>query len=389
MTRINYLLLGVMFLAWLGMSCFFPYVIPMFNLKMGVTSSFIGFYMGMGVFLGNISSLFLSLRTKVNYERNLLVLSLCCFILSVSSFLFPCIIVDNYFKFLWILLFASVYRFSCGIYFNASRALQISTIADEIERLKLLSYIKVVNSVAVGLGPIIGCYAIKSGGYNRLNLISLIFFSLAFIMLLFIRNKKTININKLKLQSEKRNFTFYLVCVAAMLHFIFEAQIYSYMTMRLIKNNHTLLVPTLFTVNAITLISLGVVMSKFTHFMKKNIYLIIFGSSMSVISILLINFAQTNSFVIIVSILFSIGEFLTPQLTLDLVSNVGKSKLANISIFNFLTSGIGFGLGFFIGGIMLDFKRVYYSFITLGLIYLVLAFLFLIVKKNINKLETA
>jgi hypothetical protein len=88
--------------------------------------------------------------------------------------------------------------------------------------------------------------------------------------------------------------------------------------------------------------------------MQGRVSWLIAGSGFSLVSLLLTPYTVHTYGVMAVGILFSMGEYITPQVSLDLLAGAKERQLSNIAIYNFFTSALGLGLGFFVGGAMVE-----------------------------------
>ncbi|MGX9522767.1 MFS transporter [Vibrio mediterranei] len=325
--------------------------------------------MMIGIISGSLLSLFSLVTFKVKDQSVGLVFALFMFsislvIMGVTS------TVDLYLiVLLGVVLSIFIYRYAIGLYFTYSRSLQINGLIYQNKKSLLFSRIKLVNSLGGALGPLVGQYIINTYGYQYLFFITGTSFALCALIVIIMRvyiTSPVLNI-PMKPTSERekqsfidsltteliKNTNFRYLTLGAMLHFTFEAQLYTFISLSMAKAEIENSVGLIFSLNAVVLILLAISAG---YFLNKNStyafsrHLIVFGSFMSCLSIVLASQATDITWLVIIVILFSIGEFITPQTCLDLITNVDKFVTQRLAIYNFFTSSLGMGIGFFIGG---------------------------------------
>ncbi|PSU45789.1 hypothetical protein C9J12_21355 [Photobacterium frigidiphilum] len=360
MTKNNTLVLISMFLSCIGMFIFFPFITSFIAFSLGIEEASVGTLVGISIFVGNVSALLFSLNCKPNKEKWLFSLSIFFFIVSIGGMfamsLNKAIVITAL-----LIGLISLYRFAIGIYFNSSRALQMRYLPAHENSITLLSKIKLVNSVAAGFGPVIGQYILSQYGYSELFGASIVLFLLAYLPLL---KTEKLPQNDIWDSNKKRSFSiikekwFALSCLSGSFHFIFEAQIYTYLIFKANKNGIEGAIPAIFTTNSIALVALGLLWIKYIGDIKKHFVWISTASFFSLSAVLMVTWVESIYALICVVIMFSFGEFVSPQLRLDYASDSELDKLSVISVHNFFTGSLGMSVGFALGGYLYSLNNI-------------------------------
>ncbi|MCW1834048.1 MAG: MFS transporter [Pantoea ananatis] len=367
MSRTNHILLFVMLLSCISMFSFFPFLVTLLTEHYQFSAADIGGMMTAGVISGNLSSVFICLFISKRIYKSSFVLSLLLFSVSLTGFYLAGSVRDVFFQYFVLLFCIIFYRLSVGVYYNISRAYQIHALSNEAEKLRLFSNIKFVNSIGGGLGPLIGQLVINYGGYDTLSLFcASVFIVSALLVFIFAPGISLTTENR---HAEKlfegaltvvRDKVFVLFSIGAMLHFIFEAQIYTFISLKIkdisIENG----VAYLFTLNSVFLVILSVIGGRVLGILKKipKILLISLGSFLSCLSLLVVPLINGYAGLAVVALLFSLGEYLVPQLAIDLVTDSTENTLQRITFFNFMTSAVGLGIGFSYGTYLYSLKNM-------------------------------
>ncbi|WP_429932663.1 MFS transporter [Agrobacterium vitis] len=349
------------------MFSFFPFLVTLLTENYQFSATDVGGMMTIGVIAGNLSSVAICLFLSEGVYKSSFVLSLFLFSASLIGFHFIGNVEDHIFQYVSLVLCVVLYRLSVGLYYNMSRTYQIYTLKDEKDKLKLFSNIKFVNSIGGGLGALIGQLVINEGGYDALSYFcALLFFLCALIVLIFVPQIST---------SEKRNRireifedaisvvrekVFIFFSIGAMFHYIFEAQIYTYISLKIKLNSIDNGIAYLFTMNSVFLIIFSLIGGRLLVNMNNisRIFLMCGGSLLSCLSLLLMPMVNGYPGLVVVAFIFSLGEYLVPQLAIDFITDATENTLQRITFFNFMTSAIGLGIGFYYGSYLYTLKSV-------------------------------
>jgi MFS family permease len=255
-----------------------------------------------------------------------------------------------------------LYRFSIGLSGNVSRAVQIKYLHDVSGKSKLISYIKLTSSVGGFFGPLIGSYVLTNDGFQGVIYTSAtLFFSSLFVAFrikppripLGTTGKRLFDVWRI-LSSQSR--ATYALSFTAMIHFIFEAQIYTTMSINIQMGNSSYpkYIAALFSFNAIFLIILLLPIMSLVNRRRNKIPLVLLGSMMSVIGIVFSGYVHSIGAAAADAFIFTIGEIITPQIMFDLVTDLDDEKdvLPAISTFNFFTSALGTGIGYWLSSVV-------------------------------------
>lgn len=353
------------------MFSYYPFLVTYLNKRTPIGSDNIGILMMIGVISGSLLSLFSLFTLKIKDQSIGLIFSLTMF--SLSLFLMGFIsTLDLYILIvIGVSLSIFIYRYAIGLYFTFSRSLQINCLSTQNQKSLLFTRIKLVNSVGGAIGPLIGQYIINNYGYDYLFFTTSSLFLLCALIILLLRllipsrNVKISMISNAKKKPKKfmatitnelvKNPKFRYLTIGAMLHFTFEAQLYTFISLNIdragIKNS----IGMIFSLNSIILITMAIIAGYVLTKISANEVsrcLIFFGSSMSCFAIILSTQATNMIWLAIIVMLFSIGEFITPQTCLDIITDTDRPITQRLAIYNFFTSSLGMGIGFFIGGIL-------------------------------------
>jgi MFS family permease len=254
------------------------------------------------------------------------------------------------------------YRFCVGFISNLSRSLQMSYTPEPLKRLRLLSFMKLATGLGGCLGPLLGYAIIRY--YNVIDLIVsiCILFVLSATLTVFLKSRSFSNSNPLDARPglwrsiTSQPSSVILLSFTAMIQFIFEAQIYSSVSLfiKINSKNYVELISILFSSNAVLLLILVMpllfVVDKI--FSRRNAILL--GSFSSISGIICAPFIRGDLSTIGVALLLTIGEIIVPQLLLESISmNKNRAdELSAIATYNIMTSGVGMSIGYWLGGII-------------------------------------
>ncbi len=255
-----------MFIACTGMFLFFPYLAIYMTKIVGLNETSTGTLIGMSIATGQVLALVVSIgfNPRRLKERKLLIVSLVAILCSISGFIF---LPSNLLSASVFMVFSltMIYRFSISLYANASRALCLALTNSENIRLTL-NRVKFVNSIASGVGPLLGQWILTSHSYEVLFAASFILF-LSGLLLLFTVKKgemSTTISERTYGNSPLKEKWFILASVSGFFHYLFEAQIYTYFLYygdKLLENPTSLI----FFTNSMALILIGFALTKI-HF---------------------------------------------------------------------------------------------------------------------------
>lgn len=357
MSRTNYILMFVMLISCISMFSFFPFLVTILTGHYAFTAADVGIMMSVGIIAGNLSSVIVCMFLSEKVYKPVFTLALIVFSLAAFGFFFVSNISSTVYQYVLLLCCVVLYRFSVGVYYNISRAYQIYSLDKENEKLRLFSNIKFVNSIGGGLGPVIGQTLINYGGYDALSVFcSIAFLFAAVLVFLFVpgvnkpQQAQFVNVFQGMIQVI-RDKAFVLLSLGALFHYIFEAQIYTFITLKVNENNIEDGVAYLFTLNSVFLIALAFLGGKLIRKINKlsKMSILVFGSFCSCLSLISTPLVTSYLGLAFVAFIFSLGEYLVPQLAVDLITDTPGNTLQRITLFNFMTSAIGLGIGFIFG----------------------------------------
>ncbi|ADU68025.1 major facilitator superfamily MFS_1 [Pantoea sp. At-9b] len=274
-----------------------------------------------------------------------------------------------------------IFRFSISYSSNLIKTLQLKDIKAKKDRSCMLGYIKVTTSVGGALGPILGSFL-----FNQYNVIALLFFSaiLFFLsaLLILLLTSKTHGVEPARVKGEslfRMPRDVFFLCLIALIHFVFEAQIYAFMAISVEKNNHeAAFLPLMFSVNAILLITLTIpVLNVIRRWRVNSVTAILFGSFLSLISIITSPYCHSSISILVITLLFTLGEIITPQIILQKISQSDNHHeiLKFLSTYNLMTFGVGLTFGYFLSSWAVSLQKPLYSSLAFICVY---AFLFIL-----------
>lgn len=108
----------------------------------------------------------------------------------------------------------------------------------------------------------------------------------------------------------------------------------------------------LFASNALLLMLFVIPVLKLVNARQNKFPAMALGSLASVSAIVCSSFVHSKWEIVLISVLFTIGEIITPQILLDMVTDNEQphNTVGALATFNLLTSGIGLSVGFWLGG---------------------------------------
>jgi predicted MFS family arabinose efflux permease len=357
--RDNLLLLGVMFLSSLGAFSYFPYVTTALVDYLALPALNIGAVLGIAMLVGNTVAYLLSLRMGTASLPNKLYLGY-----GLTALTLVLVVVAKSLPSLAAVLTVTaslvLYRFAIGITGNASRALQLQYLPDRRDKLSLFSYIKLCASVAGAIGPLLGAYVIERAGFVGVLRLSIALWVLAAALLLPVARPRlarsgpdaTAPASIFQALRRQPPVVFYASAAAAV-HFIFEAQIYASIPLHIQANNTAYLdlVALLFSSNAVLLVLLVVPVLKLVRRVRSRALCLAGGSLLSVLALMYSPLIRSPQDLLLVSLLFTVGEIVVPQVLIDQVTDCcpEPGALGGVATFNFFTNGVGLSIGYWLG----------------------------------------
>lgn len=364
MSKDNYLLLGVMLLAALGAFAYFPFVATALVDFLGLRALNMTTVVAVGMFVGNTMAYVVSLtlapatlKPRLFFGYGLIVASLAAILAAKAA---PAALA-------LVIVAASItsYRFAMGLTANVSRTLQLHYLPAREQKLRLFSYIKFCTSVGGAAGPLMGSFAIARFGFTGVLCLSAGLFIGALVLLAAVARRTAGSVSAAvpaavprgllrTLQAQPRMV--FLVSLTAMLHFIFEAQIYTAMALHIEQRtpDYVKLVGMMFALNAALLVVLTIPVLKVVNGVRGKYKVLACGSLMSVLALLASPLAGGAVGIALMTLLFTLGEIVTPQILIDMATDVkhGADAGGAIATFNFMTAGIGMSIGFWLGGVL-------------------------------------
>jgi MFS family permease len=351
-------LLGVGLLSSIAAFSYFPFATTVLPTYLGATSAQVAAIIGFAVFAGNVGAYFVSIYSNAN---NLLQRLRSSLLMIAASLLIMVLAhaAGSTYQAAVATISLIMYRYAIGMVSNTSRALQIKYLPDNISRSKIFSYMKFAAAGGGLIGPILGAAVLGREGFGAVTLASCVMFACCSAALYKLQNTSTANEDKSRRKVGwsgiiRQDSRVYLTSAAGMLHYIFEAQIYTYISLNLKSSsvNGAHLISILFSSNALFLVVLTVpVLHVAGRFGRRRV--ITAGASlMSLLAIVLSGKFGGAGWAIALSFLFTIGEIITPQVLIDIATSYapGKETIAPIATFNFFTAGVGLSIGYWLGG---------------------------------------
>ncbi|MES2016233.1 MAG: MFS transporter [Pseudomonadota bacterium] len=367
LSKENILLLAVMLLSSFGAFSYFPYVSTALVDYLGLSNFSVPTVIAFGMFAGNTLAYIVCLCVKESAIKPALWMGYAMALLAVASMALAkfmpaapaCAIVAGS-----ILL----YRFAIGLSANLSRSLQMRFLPRREEKLRIFSYIKLCSSIAGALGPLAGSLVMRTWGFSGVIALSCACFSCALLLLTFVQRapNATSGIGPVRNSSwwatlRSQPSMVYAIASTALLHYIFEAQIYASISLNIQHNekNYVDLIALLFASNSLLLIVFVIPILKLVNASTNKFPTIAIGSFMSVLAIVGSSFAHSPLAIVLIAALFTVGEIITPQVMLDMATagEQPHNAVGAVATFNFLTSGIGMSTGFWLGGVLPALNR--------------------------------
>lgn len=362
LTRQNQLLLLATLFFSAGAFAYFPYVTTSFADFVGMDGQSITSIVAVATIASNVLAFLVSVFLPSGSSKARLIGA---YVVIVASICLPLLLrlPDGAAEFWLVALAISAYRFSVAFISNFTRFLQLESMAEGGDKLKLLSYMKFSFSLGSAAGPVIGYVGLRLGGIHGLVSISSTLFVLAVLLIAAVREPPRAiaetpaaapsTLQKLPLS--RPNPAVLVISAAAMTYCFLEAQIYAYIVLS-IKNvapDFERLVSLLFTANAIILIAFLLPTANRISRIRRKWALLSLAGLTSLASVLYAPFVASEWEVVAVALLLTIGEIVIPQVLLDMATDpeLGGSRLNAIATFNFFTAGLGMSVGLWIGGI--------------------------------------
>lgn len=351
-----------MLLSSFGAFSYFPYVSTKLIDYLGLPSLNIATVMAFGMFFGNTLAYIICLRVAEEAIKRVLWAGYAMALLAVASIavakLMPTIVA-------YCVVAGSImlYRFAIGLSASLSRSLQMRYLPRREAKPLIFSYIKLCSSIAGALGPMAGSLVIQTYGFSGILALSSACFALSLLLLSCVRPPAAVaagtesarHASLLAVLRSQPPMVF-VVASTALLHFIFEAQIYSSIALNIQNNekNYVDLIALLFSTNSVLLIIFVIPVLKVVNARNSTFSVLAFGSLMSLLSVVFSVFAHTPLEIICIAALFTVGEIITPQVMIDLATDCEQTSksVGAMATFTFFTSGIGMSLGFWLGGLL-------------------------------------
>jgi predicted MFS family arabinose efflux permease len=358
--RENIYLLVAMTLASTGVFSYFPYVTTALGKYIGLRDFDSTNVVALGILSGNALAYAISLSIPGGRILKYLKVG---YVTAIGSLLL--VLLPENTQLMALVIFAAsiaAFRFSVGITGNVARALQIQYLPAQAGKGLLISYIKLSSSIGGVLGPMLGSYVISAGGFSDLVFMSAGLFALSLSFAVFLRSPERQSAAPAGKSAQiwralrTQPSVVYAISISAMIHFLFEAQIYSTMSLNIERHNvgYLDLIGVLFSANAIFLAVLVVPVMSFVNKLENRHWTVLLGSFMSVLGIVGSMFVKSTTSAVLDALLFTAGEIITPQVMLDMITDLNEKEgsLAAIATFNFFTGAIGISLGVWFGGLM-------------------------------------
>lgn len=377
--RNNVRLLWVMLVAALAAFCYFPYVTTALAEYLGLRSPDMATLAGLGMVAGNVLAYVASLRIACGAAFRLL--------RAGYAMLLGALVVMACAKAgtgAATLLMAGaslvLYRFAMALTSNLVRTAQMQLLPDRSAKPSLFSYIKLVTSIGGACGPVLGSLAFAAAGMPAVLMLSGALFACALGLLCRVRAPLQVQAPMARpatslgtrVRAQPRRVI--LLSSAGMLHYVFEAQIYTAIAITLQRNvaDFTPLVALLFTGNALLLVVLVVPVLRVCSAWGARHALLAGATLLSCLAAVLAPFIAGPWSVLGVCLLFTLGEIVTPQLLVDMVTDVATDDMAAdaLATYNLFTSGAGLGLGYWIGGWIAAADSALLGAVVWGVIYL-------------------
>lgn len=208
-----------------GMFCFFPYLTTEIVEYARFNPNALPYILLISFFLGNLLSLVLTnykIFRDVNRDYSFSVI-----IFFISSLLIFFANIGGHVGIIFVVMGLILYRLAIGYYFSISRIACYRS-SKNIDSLKIITYIKFINSVSSAIGVLVGNFVNQSYGFYGSLLIACALFFAGFILSFFIKlnNKQESSVfGKIKIMDKKIPYFVIFICMAGASHFIFEAQI--------------------------------------------------------------------------------------------------------------------------------------------------------------------
>ncbi|WP_456294865.1 MFS transporter [Vibrio sp. AK197] len=352
------LLLLNTFLITLATFMFNPYLVVGARNLLHIDYSDIGFYLMIALFIGSLTSLFIGLILP---DKSLLYILILASAGSVLSFFLMSCSNENNNNSQYVFLGALVLlRICMACATMITRTIHVMTNINK-DCSKLFATAVSVFGVGSAVAPLIGGIIYEKLGFIQLLLASMIVMFTSFVIIcvaaIFIKSEIA---PRSPIKNESKNdilrysaSNHWKLMIASVLFFCMMGQSFSYIPVQIESLGKTEWISIFFGVNAIFLTVLSMPMANL--FEKKKIGSVTLcnvGLFSMMVSLILIPFVFNKlSGVVLVSILYSFGEILFSSYSLESlrkkvnVENVPKA----ISIYTFLTTSIGLGMGQYIG----------------------------------------
>lgn len=381
-------LLSSMGIIALTNSAFVPFFISYGSDGTNASEESLGLCLMIVTILGSVFSFFYLKKTNTSkvkhvYLTSMLLISLSLLLISVAF--------SNKLGVIIVFISMLLYRIGSSIYVPNSRATLIDYQFDNLSTRTIFTHVKIFNSVGASIGPLLGALILSYYSFDGLVLCLFIISVLAFFV-------SSLSIKNIQKKSEIESVTEYLnkpfnidktLAFSIVTYFVIMGLAYSYIPL-VIKSSSPeskMLVGVFFTVNSISIILLGIPVSKLANRLRKSSQMII-GLSFSALGLILLNTSLINHILIVsfVAVLFTIGEIICPIILQEELLKGEGDTVKKMSLYSFLGSGIGIGVGQYVGVTLAGISSIY-SITTIVMICVFGYLMFNVSIRNQNEVE--
>ncbi|MEZ9657362.1 MFS transporter [Vibrio splendidus] len=345
-----------------------PYLVVGAQDTLNISYSNIGLYLMVALVIGSVTSLAIGFLSPRKALLNILLTSSAG---SVFSFLLMSCSADSAESSQLIFLIGLVLLrvcMSCAT--MITRTIHIMTNADK-DCSKLFASAVSVFGVGSAIAPLIGGFIFETMGFVQLLLGAMGFMFLSLLVLgcaaFFIRTDLN---SQTSIDEKPSSVTSYCVMdnwqlmVGCVLFFCLMGQSFSYIPVQINQLGESEWIAVFFGVNAAVLATLSIPIS---NWLKRRggsaLHYCILGLNVLTASLVIIPIAFSSLIgVVVVAALYSFGEILFSAYSLEVLR--GKVKAEHISkavsMYTFLTTSVGLGLGQYLGVLLLDNVSIYF-----------------------------
>jgi len=340
---------------------FNPYLVIGAKEILSIGNEEIGFYLMIALIIGSFSSLIIGMKSS---KKSLLPLLLISSIGSVISFYF--MFISNEFggSNKWVFLLALV----CLRIFMSCATMVTRTIhmITNINRdcSKLFALAVTVFGLGSALGPLIGGAVFESKGFLTIIFVSMVITILAFLALccsLFFIGSELKSNNDVDKPSNNIAYNLkdtWTIMLSSILFFCLLGQSLSYIPVQISTIGNASWIAIFFGVNATFLIVFSLpIINKLNKYSLTLAHKCSLGLIFITISLIIVPYTFSSIVgVVVVAILYSLGEILFSTYSLESLRGAVKATDAPkaVSIYTFLTTSLGLGIGQYVGVLLLD-----------------------------------